>query len=95
MTDIYEKAEKNNCNIIIPEDCYVSTDFDGNGIIKKHDEIGENEMILDIGPKTIKNIEKKLINQKQFYGMDLQDILKMKAFSIGTLAIANKISEIL
>ena len=28
---IYDKAKKNNCKIIIPEDCVVGTSFDGEG----------------------------------------------------------------
>ena len=29
------EAKKYNCNIFIPEDCNVSTDFEGSGKIKK------------------------------------------------------------
>ena len=29
---IYEKAEKNNCEILIPEDCVVGTSFNGDGV---------------------------------------------------------------
>ena len=32
---IYEKAKKNNCEIVIPEDCIVSTSFEGEGKNKK------------------------------------------------------------
>ena len=56
IKDIYAEAKKYNCNIFIPEDCNVSTDFKGYGKIKKQDAIGIDEMILDIGPKTIKNL---------------------------------------
>ena len=80
IQDIYKKAELNNCEIIIPEDCMVGTDFDGSGKNKNLDEIQDNEIILDIGINTIKNIKKKLINLIQFYGMDQLDILKMKTF---------------
>ena len=31
---IFDKADKNNCNLIIPEDCVVGTSFDGEGKIK-------------------------------------------------------------
>ena len=31
IDDIYSEAKKYNCNIFIPEDCNVSTNFDGNG----------------------------------------------------------------
>ena len=31
IENIYKKAEINNCEIFIPEDCMVGTDFDGVG----------------------------------------------------------------
>ena len=36
---IYEKAKKNNCEIVIPEDCIVSTSFDGEGKNKNFPDI--------------------------------------------------------
>ena len=57
IEDIFKEAKKYNCNIFIPEDCNVSTNFEGSGKTKKQDSIDENEIVLDIGPKTIKNIE--------------------------------------
>ena len=60
IKDIYKKAELNNCEILIPEDCMVGTDFDGSGKNKNLNEILDDEIILDIGKKTIKNIQKKI-----------------------------------
>ena len=34
IEDIYAKAKKSNCEILIPEDCMVGTEFDGLGKIK-------------------------------------------------------------
>ena len=59
VEDIYKKAEKNNCEILIPEDCVVAKNFEGSGKNKKLDEIQDNEIILDIGLNSVKNIEKK------------------------------------
>ena len=59
IEDIYKKAELNNCEILIPEDCMVGTDFDGIGKNKNLNEIKDDEIILDIGINTIKNIQKK------------------------------------
>ena len=52
---IYDKAQENNCEIIIPNDCLVSTSFEGKK--KKLEQIEENDIILDIGPNTIDNIK--------------------------------------
>ena len=48
---IYKKAKKNNCKILIPEDCAVGIDFEGEGKDKNLSDIKDNEIILDIGAK--------------------------------------------
>ena len=90
---IYNQAQKNNCNIIIPEDCNVSTNFDGSSITKKKDEINNNEIILDIGPKTIKNIENIIDQSNTVLWNGPAGYFENKNFLIGTLAIAKKISK--
>ena len=57
IKQIFDKADKNNCNLIIPEDCVVGTSFDGEGINKTLEQIEEDEIILDIGSNTISNIK--------------------------------------
>ena len=39
IKNIYKKAEENNCEILIPEDCVVGTNLEGEGKIKILDEI--------------------------------------------------------
>ena len=90
---IYIEAKKYNCNIFIPEDCNVSTDFEGSGKTKKQDFVDENEIILDIGPKTIKNIEKIIDQSNTVLWNGPAGYFENKYFAIGTLAIAKKISE--
>ena len=48
------KLNKNNCKIIIPDDCVVGTSFESEGINKNLDQIQKNEIILDIGSNSIK-----------------------------------------
>ena len=59
IKDIYKEAKLNNCEILIPDDCMVGKNFDGNGKNKNLDEVQDEEIILDIGINTIKNIKKK------------------------------------
>ena len=59
-----KKLDKNECKVIIPEDCVVSTYFEGEGNNKKLDEIEENEIILDIGYNTVKKI-KQIVDQSK------------------------------
>ena len=58
VKEILSKSKKHNCKIYYPLDVVVSKTFDGNGIIKEINEINNDEMILDIGPKTITSIKK-------------------------------------
>ena len=59
--EIIKKSEAHNCKIYYPIDVVVSKTLDGNGTIKEITEVNNDEMILDIGPKTIESI-KNIIN---------------------------------
>jgi len=59
--EILEKSKTYNCSIYYPLDVVVSKELNGNGTIKEINEVNNDEMILDIGPKTIASI-KKIIN---------------------------------
>ena len=90
---IYSDAENNNCNIIIPEDCNVSINFEGSGKTKKQDSIDDNEIILDIGPTTIKNIQSIIDQSSTVLWNGPAGYFENKSFLTGTLAIASKISK--
>jgi len=56
IEEILLLSKKTNCKIIYPEDVVVGMNLNGDPQIKKLNEIVSDEMILDIGPKTINNI---------------------------------------
>ena len=93
IKDIYKKAELNNCEILIPKDCIVGTDFDGSGINKNLNEILDNEIILDIGKNTIKNIQKTIDESKTVLWNGPAGYFENENFSRGTLSIAENISK--
>ena len=93
IEDIYKKAELNNCEILIPEDCMVGTDFDGSGKNKNLNEILDDEIILDIGKKTIKNIQKKINESNTVLWNGPAGYFENENFSRGTLSIAENISK--
>ena len=90
---IYFAAKKNNCRIIIPIDCKVSKNFDGDGEIRERNEIGKEEIILDIGPKTIKNIENIIDESKTVLWNGPAGYFENTRFAIGTNSIAKKIDN--
>ncbi len=61
VKEIISISKKFNCKITCPEDAIVSRSIEGDGKIKYVKDINDDEMILDIGPKTISTI-KTIIN---------------------------------
>ena len=90
---IYVEAKKYNCKIFIPDDCRVSTDFEGSGITRMISSINANEIVLDIGPKTIENIKNIIDLSNTILWNGPAGYFENKVFSNGTLSIASKISE--
>ena len=90
---IYEKAEKNKCEILIPRDCVVSTSFDGDGENKDLEAILDNEIILDIGPKTVESIKNKIDQSNTVLWNGPAGYFENKNFMTGTMFIANAISK--
>jgi len=90
---IYFEAKKNNCQLIIPIDYNVSTSFNGSCTSKTKNLVDENEIILDIGPKTVKKIESMIDKSNTIMWNGPAGYFENKLFSIGTRSIAIKISE--
>ena len=90
---ILHQAKKNKCNVIIPEDCLVSKNFEGSAITKDVKSIEKDDMILDIGPKTLKIIEKIIDTSNTVMWNGPAGYFENKNFAIGTNSIAQKISE--
>ena len=90
---ILQEAEENKCEIVIPEDCLVSKSFDGEAVTKDIKSIQKNDIILDIGPKTIKIIEKIIDNSNTVMWNGPAGYFENKNFALGTNAIAQSISQ--
>jgi phosphoglycerate kinase len=90
---IYKKAKENNCDILIPEDCVVGKSFTGSGENKNLNTIQDNEIILDIGLRTIKNICHKIEKSNTILWNGPAGYFENESFMVGTLSIANAISK--
>jgi phosphoglycerate kinase len=93
IEQIYKDAENNNCKVIIPEDCLTSLSFEGEPQTKNKDLIEKDDIILDIGPKTIKLIEEIIDQSNTVMWNGPAGFFENKKFAIGTNAIAQKISR--
>jgi len=56
IDEIFAISKKSNCKIIYPEDVAVGKNLNSNSKVKELNNICKDELILDIGPKTIKRI---------------------------------------
>jgi phosphoglycerate kinase len=93
IKNIYRKSDENKCKILIPEDCVVGSSFDGNGIEKDLNSIDDNDIILDIGPKTIKNIKHTIAHSNTVLWIGPAVYFENKNFMVGTMSIADTISK--
>ncbi len=90
---ILSLSKKKECKIIYPEDVLVSKDFNGSSINKKLDQILPDEMILDIGPKTVKQIINIIDNSKTILWNGPAGYFENPNFANGSIKIAKKIIE--
>jgi phosphoglycerate kinase len=93
IKEIYEKAKKHKCEILIPEDCVVGTSFNGNGKNKDLNSIKNNEIILDIGLKTAEIIKNKIDQSNTVLWNGPAGYFENENFINGTMSIANTISK--
>ena len=90
---IYEKANENKCEILIPEDCMVGKSFTGVGESKDLNTIKDDEIILDIGLKTINNIKRKIEQSNTVLWNGPAGYFENESFMAGTMSIAENISK--
>jgi len=93
VKNINALAEKNKCKIIIPLDCNVSSNVNGDPTHKLLKGIGSEDMILDIGKNTLDLISKTIDNSNTVFWNGPAGYYENKEFGKGTLAIAKKIAK--
>ncbi len=93
IENIIQQSKKNNCNLILPEDVITSKNHNSKGVLKNLDQISDNNLILDIGEKTLQNIFKVIDKSKTVLWNGPAGYFEIDEFSIGSKKIANKISN--
>ena len=93
VNEIISLSKKENCKIIYPEDVVVSNNLNGLPKIKELSEINSDEMILDIGPKTIKKISEIIDITKTILWNGPAGYFENPDFANGSIEIAKKIIE--
>ncbi len=93
VDDIFKTAKNHSCIINYPEDVAVGKNMDDKAIIKELDEVSNDDLILDIGPKTIKKIKNIIEVSKTILWNGPAGYFENPNFAIGCNEIAKKIIE--
>ena len=93
IKEIFSLSEINSCKIIYPEDIVVGKNLNGNPIIKELNEVSSDEMILDIGPKTIKVVCNIIDKSNTILWNGPAGYFENPNFANGSIKIAKKIIE--
>ena len=93
IKEIFLLSEIGGCKIIYPEDIVVGNDLKGDSKIKELSEVSSDEMILDIGPKTIKVISNIIDESNTILWNGPAGYFENQNFANGSIKIAEKIIE--
>ena len=93
IEEIFSLSKKENCKIIYPEDVSVGKVLNGYPVIKEVNKVSDNELILDIGPKTIQTINNLIEKSETILWNGPAGYFENPNYAKGSLEIAKKIVE--
>ena len=93
IDEIFKRSKKFNCSIVYPEDVVVGKNLTDTPKIKSLNEIENDDLILDIGPKTIEKIKLIIENSKTLLWNGPAGYFENINFANGSFEIAKKIVE--
>ena len=93
IEEIFSLSIKESCKITYPEDITVGKSLNGSAEIKELNNIFEDELILDIGPKSIKNINNIIEKSNTILWNGPAGYFENPNFAKGSLEIVKKITE--
>jgi phosphoglycerate kinase len=93
---ILVQAETGNCEIVLPVDAIVATEFKAHAAshITPIDGVAADEMILDIGPRTIEHVVSVLARAKTLVWNGPFGAFEMEPFDNGTVEVAEAAAEL-
>jgi phosphoglycerate kinase len=92
---LMEKARKYNVILFLPEDVVVANEFKADAEHKVVDvnEIPDDWMALDIGPKTIETYRLAIVRSQTVIWNGPMGVFEMDAFAVGTHEVAKAVAE--
>ena len=94
VKNIITTASKSNCKLILPIDVVTAKTFEDQGANKNLDQVENDEMILDIGTKTIASISNILQESKTVFWNGPFGFFEKDSFANGTKEISNTIADL-
>ena len=93
IKEIFETSKKHSCEIIFPKDVLVGKNLNDNSKIKELNDIENDDLILDIGPKTIQKIKDIIKISKTVLWNGPAGYFENPNFASGSLEIAKAITK--
>ncbi len=93
IDEIFEASKTYSCSIIFPEDVMVGKNFDDTSKIKELNDLDEDDLILDIGPKTLNKIKNVIDNSQTILWNGPAGYFENPNFAKGSYEIAKKIVQ--
>ena len=93
--DLLQRAEANNKPILMPIDivCGTSMDDESEAVVRSADAIEPDELLMDIGPETIKIFTEQLLAAGTIVWTGPLGVVELEKFQNGSHAIANCIAS--
>ena len=91
IEEIFETSKQHSCSIIYPVDVLVGKNLNSVSKVKELNEIDEDDLILDIGPKTIDTIKKVIENSETVLWNGPAGYFENPNFANGSYEIAKAI----
>ncbi len=91
INEIFDTSKKYSCKIIFPKDVLVGKNFNDKSMIRELKDIENDDLILDIGPKTINEIKHIIDNSKTILWNGPAGYFENSNFANGSYEIANAI----
>src|SRR5262245_2149485 len=94
--DVLAKAKSRNCEIVLPVDVVVAQKFEANAPsrVVPVDGVGEADMILDIGPRSIEHVVSVLARVKTLVWNGPFGAFELEPFDNGTVEVAEAAAEL-
>ena len=93
IKEIFESSKENLCKITYPEDVLIGKNMNDKAEIKDLKDVKDDDLILDIGPKTLKKIKNIIKNTKTILWNGPAGYFENPNFANGSFEIAKIIID--